>query len=179
MITEQIGVDCVLINSACFTAQIRNRLYWCNFPISVPTKYSNATLADVLVDNSTRPPLLTLKNTNLTDYTENITVPFAFTYYRPSDAPDTKFHSAKVKPRTDHKANPICAVINELQSIFDGTIVRKLECVEAERLQGLPDGWTTSLTRVRAYRCIGNAFTVPVIQHILRSMVSHMETEVS
>lgn len=46
-------------------------------------------------------------------------------------------------------------------------IIRKLTPVEAERLQTLPDNYTAGISNTQRYKCIGNAWTVDVISHIL------------
>ena len=46
--------------------------------------------------------------------------------------------------------------------------LRVLTPIEFERLQGLPDDYTSILTRpAHRYHAIGNGFTIPVIAHIL------------
>ena len=46
-------------------------------------------------------------------------------------------------------------------------IIRKLTPIEAERLQTLPDNYTTGISNTQRYKCIGNGWTVDVIAHIL------------
>lgn len=51
--------------------------------------------------------------------------------------------------------------------VSDGEMLRKLHPVECERLQGLPDNYTEGVSNTQRYKCIGNAFNVDVIAHIL------------
>lgn len=46
-------------------------------------------------------------------------------------------------------------------------IIRKLTPIEAERLQTLPDNYTSGISNTQRYKCIGNGWTVDVIAHIL------------
>lgn len=46
-------------------------------------------------------------------------------------------------------------------------IIRKLTPVECERLQTLPDGWTSGVSNTQRYKAIGNGWTVDVIAWIL------------
>jgi DNA (cytosine-5)-methyltransferase 3A len=50
--------------------------------------------------------------------------------------------------------------------------VRKLTPIECERLQCLPDNYTEGISNTQRYKCLGNAFNVDVVAHILKSIVS-------
>lgn len=56
------------------------------------------------------------------------------------------------------------------QSFATTSRIRKLTPVECERLQGLPDGYTEGIAKTYRYRCLGNAFNVDVVAHILSSL---------
>ena len=45
---------------------------------------------------------------------------------------------------------------------------RKLTPLECERLQTLPDNWTSILSNTQRYKSIGNGWTIDVIAHILK-----------
>jgi len=45
--------------------------------------------------------------------------------------------------------------------------IRKLTPIECERLQGLPDNYTEGVATTHRYKCLGNAFNVDVVAHIL------------
>lgn len=46
--------------------------------------------------------------------------------------------------------------------------IRKLTPIECERLQGLPDKFTEGISNSQRYKCLGNAFNVDVVVHILK-----------
>ena len=46
-------------------------------------------------------------------------------------------------------------------------VYRKLHPIECERLQGLPDDYTSWISNTQRYKCLGNAFNVDVVAHIL------------
>jgi len=48
--------------------------------------------------------------------------------------------------------------------------IRRLTPLEAERLQGFPDGWTEGISDTQRYKCLGNAVTVNVIQAVVERM---------
>lgn len=47
---------------------------------------------------------------------------------------------------------------------------RKLTPLECERLQTFPDNWTDCVSNTQRYKALGNAWTVDVIAHILKSI---------
>ena len=49
-------------------------------------------------------------------------------------------------------------------------IIRKLTPVECERLQTLPDEYTSGISNTQRYKAIGNGWTVDVIAHILKGI---------
>jgi DNA (cytosine-5)-methyltransferase 3A len=48
--------------------------------------------------------------------------------------------------------------------------IRKLTPIECERLQCLPDNYTDGIAKTNRYKCLGNAFNVDVVAHILSSI---------
>jgi len=56
--------------------------------------------------------------------------------------------------------------------------IRKLTPMECERLQSLPDGYTSGISATQRYKCLGNAFNCDVIRFILSFMPDEPETEI-
>jgi len=54
--------------------------------------------------------------------------------------------------------------------VNQNNIIRKLTPIECERLQSLPDNYTEGIAMTNRYKCLGNAFNVEVIAHILKSI---------
>ena len=54
---------------------------------------------------------------------------------------------------------------NNLYSYKDG-MVRTVNQIEMERLQGFPDGYTSILSKAKAGSLLGDGWTLPVIEHI-------------
>jgi DNA (cytosine-5)-methyltransferase 3A len=67
--------------------------------------------------------------------------------------------------RTDDKSNTLTSVTKD--NLVVGDRIRKLTPIECERLQGLPDNYTEGVATTNRYKCLGNAFNVDVIAHIL------------
>jgi len=72
----------------------------------------------------------------------------------------------QVEVRDDEKTNCLSTVQKD-NVIVDATTIRKLTPIECERLQGLPDNYTEGVSTTQRYKCLGNAFNVDVICHIL------------
>jgi len=53
--------------------------------------------------------------------------------------------------------------------------VRHLTPLEYERIQGFPDNWTQGISDTQRYKCIGNAVTPPVVEHILSHLTNQTE----
>lgn len=53
---------------------------------------------------------------------------------------------------------------------LDKNSIRRLTPIECERLMGLPDNYTEGISKSQRHKCIGNAFSVPVMKHILSFM---------
>lgn len=80
-------------------------------------------------------------------------------------------------PTNEIDGKPIYTVKNGLITIKDKQypikladgyyLIRKLTPLECERLQTLPDGYTSGVSDTQRYRAIGNGWTAEVIIHIL------------
>ena len=53
-------------------------------------------------------------------------------------------------------------------NVYNGVLYRKLTPVECERLQNVPDNFTSMLSKTQRYKCLGNGWTIDVIAHILK-----------
>jgi DNA-cytosine methyltransferase len=82
----------------------------------------------------------------------------------------TPRRAMEIKFRPDHKTNPLMANMPREGRITDGYTIRKLTPIECERLQSLPDNYTDGISNTQRYKCLGNAFNVEVVRHILSYM---------
>lgn len=76
-------------------------------------------------------------------------------------------------PRHDGKTNTITTGTTKNSLVLEDTIIRKLTPIECERLQGLCDGYTDGVSNTQRYKCLGNAFNVDVVAHILKHLVEN------
>ena len=65
------------------------------------------------------------------------------------------------------KANCLTTALGVEGLVVEQERIRKLTPIECERLQGLPDNYTEGVAMTHRYKCLGNAFNVDVIAHIL------------
>ena len=170
IITEQLGVEPIKIDSILFSGQVRRRLYWTNIPVVMPNKrLVSTTLKDIIITNTA------LDRYYLKEGTLNYVLSQGTggwrsgnlilnpQYGRPVVASCWKIHRADTDSyiTTDYK--PI-----------DRTNVRRLLPIECERLQTLPDNYTLidenySICQLdkNRWEAIGNGWTVDVIAYIL------------
>jgi len=70
-----------------------------------------------------------------------------------------------VEIRKDDKANCMTSVQTDSMVVNANNFkYRKFSCVEAERLQTLPDNYTAGESNSQRYRMIGNGWTVEIIK---------------
>lgn len=82
------------------------------------------------------------------------------------DSVDLSFPNSKTRRgRVGNKAKNLMTTQNI--GVFDGAGVRKITPIECERLQSLPDNYTEGVSNTQRYKCLGNAFNVDVVAHIL------------
>lgn len=68
---------------------------------------------------------------------------------------------------------------------FQSGVIRYLTPVEAERLMGLPDGWTAlgvdgePISESARYRALGNAIVVPCAEYIMAGIAAVLGAESS
>lgn len=72
----------------------------------------------------------------------------------------------RVEVRTDDKCGTLTSVQKDNLVVAPHRI-RKLTPIECERLQGLPDDYTEGIAKTNRYKCLGNAFNVDIVAHIL------------
>ena len=146
VITNILGVQPVLINSALVSGQDRKRLYWANFPISQP--------AD--------------KGILLRDIIESGSVDREKSY--PIDANYFKGGSSKYLQRTYHgKAKRQAVKYQSARRLMvEEEEYRMLTPLECERLQTVPEGYTNHVSKTQRYKMLGNGWTIDAIVHILK-----------
>lgn len=193
IITEVLGVEPILIDSALLSAQSRKRLYWTNIPnVELPND-SGIILSDILEndnEHSISCALRTRKNYDQITSCKHLEVrkdnkANALTTVRTDSMICSPIQIGKYGKggqgqriySVEGKSVTISANsggIGQKTGLYridlpDGDyVVRRLTERECERLQTLPDGYTNcGLSWNQRVKAIGNGWTVDVIAHIL------------
>jgi DNA (cytosine-5)-methyltransferase 3A len=162
IITKELGVEPIAINSSLVSGQNRPRLYWTNIPGINQPEDKGIKLKDILEDESTidKKYMMTPSSMAYMDRLRN-------------GKPRWEYH----KNPLDGKAACIVASFYKLAGFGvldyrnDGKPCRRLTPIECERLQTVPDNYTEGVSKTQRYKMIGNGWTVDVIAHIF----SHMQ----
>ena len=190
VITERLGVEPILINSALVSAQNRQRYYWCNWDVKQPED-KGVLLGDIIDDRCQEP--------NGDGWHK--------WWKDKKDFQIKKRYSAVVNDGSSDKA--ICMTARQYAS-WNGNFVilqkargfnnggikaingktptlsscswehnnflgkddkyRNLTPVECERLQTVPDNYTKAVSNTQRYKMLGNGWTCDVISHIFSTM---------
>lgn len=162
VITSCIGVEPVLINSNCFSAQERERLYWTNIPVEVKNlKESKLCLKNILEQNV---PEKYFYNYPLYDIDMSKQT-CAFMDYK-----NYKMHKRVLNPEFKSHTLTTAGGGNTQKKVYANGRARKLTPLEYERLQTLPDNYTSCVSDTARYSACGNSWTVDVIAHILKGI---------
>ena len=165
IITEALGVNPVVIDSADFSAQDRKRYYWTNIPIPEITNKCNATLKDIMIDNPDEKLF----------YKQD----FEFRGWDKKHIATLKLKCHDIGKRV-YNPNMKCATLTAVtggyqeKKVYDNGRCRKLTPLEYERLQTLPDNYTEGVANSKRYCGCGDGWTVDVIVHILRGIENEL-----
>jgi DNA (cytosine-5)-methyltransferase 3A len=184
VISEELKVEPLLINSSLVSCQNRPRLYWINFPNIKQPLDKKIALRDILedsVDNKyiipnkrVRDRLLLIEFASLSakqrqnilkggEIPSNIEIkakPGMFIYTN---------HLAQNGSLIKEKCATLCCAAQP-HTITKDLQVRRLTPIEVERAQTFPDKYTEGLSDSARYKVLGNSWTVDVISHIFKEI---------
>ena len=166
-ITKQLGVEPILIDSADFSAQIRKRYYWTNIPVEMNYVPSHDVFANIEYVHD-------FKVVDFSKYKDTMKVNEEGTCWK-WDTSGKGYYSQQSRARSkDIKMNTVPASGGYENNIYLGDCkYRKLHPIEAERLQTLPDNYTSCIkSSTKRIGLCGNGWTVDVIAHIFRGLNS-------
>lgn len=153
VISKELGVKPIAINSNLVSAQNRYRLYWTNIEGVTQPEDKNIFIQAILETKvSSKYNLSETAKAKLERYRKNYTITGKSPTLTTELAHSTGFN---ITPKL-------------VEEIGQDRRATPLEC---ERLQTLPDNYTDCLSDTRRYHALGNGWTVDVIAHILKRMV--------
>lgn len=186
IITANLGVKPIVINSSLVSAQNRVRLYWTNIPNVTLPEDKGIKLKDIIeTDEYLNPSAIRGRNIQLNKATiigRRINAEGHREDYN-KDIPIVQ--CLEVRKSNVDKSNCLTTVAkdNVLTNLPYGRYIdayglhsgqrlpfRNYTRLEYERLQTLPDGYTDSMDESAAKKAIGNGWTVDVIAHIFRGL---------
>lgn len=171
VISEELGVEPIMINSALVCAAERKRLYWTNIPNIEQPEDRGVVLKDIVIPASEVPDKYWYTKYPITVHEGDIKVKATIHL--------NGHRQAKEVYGLNHKCNTLLCDGNGgnlVKKIYQDSRVRKLMPLEYERLQTLPDYYTDCVADSRRYTAIGNGWTVDVIAHILENIKENKES---
>ena len=182
-ISEKLGVQPIMINSALVSAQNRKRCYWTNIPSVIQPQDKGILLKDILEsgigwqDKSYCMTASydgavfrnTLERKQRTMVAEPVIKPIRVGEYGKGGQGQRIYsvYGKSVSLTANGGGQGAKTGLYKIDLPDGDYIIRKLTPVEAERLQTLPDDYTMGISNTQRYKCIGNGWTVDVIAHIL------------
>lgn len=179
-ISEQLGVQPIMINSALVSAQQRKRCYWTNIPNVTQPVDKGILMKDILESGQSwvdKSYCLTASydgaifwNTLQRKQRTMVAEPIRLGHIGKSNGQANRVYSIEGKSvclQAQAGGGGAKTGLYKIDLPDGDYTVRKLTPVEAERLQTLPDNYTEGISKVQRYKCIGNGWTVDVIAHIL------------
>lgn len=179
IITDVLGVKPIYLNSNLLSAQSRPRIYWTNIPdISTPDD-KKLVLNDIL--ESCVPSNLYIDDKYQYLKAPGHTSRVGLVYVGGIDSSkrwldgknlSRNFSQGNRVYSSNGKSSTLCANGGGLGGktglYLINDIIRKLSRIECERLQTVPDNYTSIVTDSHAKKMLGNGWTVDVISHIFK-----------
>lgn len=186
VISDALGIAPIKINSSLLSAQNRPRLYWTNIEnVSLPID-RNIVIDDIIYDNADTKDVshcLTVQRSFPKLITKYGYIPERFNAYNASELKNKACALSRGSMITSSCATLMFVNVKDgVHTVKNGILdrvyktklgdgkynIRKLSITEIERLQNLPDGYTSvqNISEQKRTEMIGNAWTVDVISHI-------------
>ena len=155
VITEHMGVEPIRINSNLVSAQSRERLYWTNIP-GIEQPEDKGILVKDIIDYSVVHKILPPKTIQAQLY-------YAKNYKATGKAPTL---TRELAHGWGKNITPKCYL--EIKAITgEDRLFSPLEC---ERLQTVPDNYSSIVSNTQRFNMLGNGWTVDVITHIFKNI---------
>ena len=150
IITKELKIEPIKINSSNFSAQNRVRLYWTNIPQS-SWKVKDVQFSEIIEDL----PFKEIPKCFFTKWGDKKRI----------DKGVNWVENKKANCLTTKNCHTNQYLLNK-----DKSKIRLLTAQEYERLQTLPLGYTDGIPNGERFKCIGNGWTIEVIKQILTKL---------
>ena len=189
-ISVQLGVEPIMIDSALLSAQSRKRYYWTNIPNVHQPADKHIVVSDILEKgviprNDYKEKVRTIKaqygKTSLANAVRDndfgatmAAKPIRVGQINGGGQGQRVYsiHGKTVTMSANGGGQGAKTGLYKVDLPDGDYTIRKLTPIEAERAQTLPDNYTEGISNTQRYKCIGNAWTVDVIAHILGGLAA-------
>ena len=163
LISQEMGVDPIRINSKTVTPQNRDRYYWTNITyIPIRKRHYGLTLDSIIPDAVSGAGSRGVPQKNWTPTPEN---PY--------------LHKQNTTVRPDRLANCLTASGGKLcrKYLSTGGDIRDITIEQAEQLQTVPMGYTNApgVSEYQRFKMLGNGWTIDVIAHFFTCLKLEIE----
>lgn len=176
-IDKVLGVERIYLNSVDFSCHIRKRFYWtniidrdtCYFYLEPKDLYLKDIIEDKVFDVDCSEIFETAPYEVKKGREGIICINPKSLKYRKNEP--HRLRQANQRSRIydiEGKCPTICASLFDLKITKDHKTYRKLTITECERLQGLPDGYCSMISRHQAGQALGNGWQVDTVAYILQ-----------
>ena len=154
IITKELGVNPIMINSSLLSAQHRRRYYWTNIPNVKQPIDQNILLKDIIDYDAEKEEKMSDKKIAFLD--------------NKKDTMYIRIDGEKSLPIT---ARAYASWNTQYVTLANGDI-RDLTISEYKQLQTIPSNYKMDITKRKATDLIGDGWTVDVVSHILKNLKS-------
>lgn len=165
IISKELGVEPVLIDSADFGPAHRRRYYWTNKPLVVPPASERPGAAQTMADVVDWPRDPRTMHTPAGEKTATSLYGNQQRYRKLGLADYDPAEKLRTVTGNWKKGSPTNAI-----KMPDGRIYA-LTPEEAEKAQGLPVGYTAGYPKTTRYEAVGEGFNMPTMAEILRQVL--------
>jgi len=150
IISKELGLEPILVNSNLVSAQNRGRMYWTNIPFNLPDD-KGIVLSEILEDK----PFREIPKCFYAKWGKEMRINKGL----------NSVNNTKANCLTTKNCHTNQYLLNE-----DKSLCRLLSVHEYEKLQTIPFNYTIGVSNTERFRMIGNGWTVDVIAHIFKNI---------
>jgi DNA (cytosine-5)-methyltransferase 3A len=174
IISTELEVKPIEINSSLVSGQNRKRLYWTNIPNVKQPQDKEIMLTDILQEEVEEKYYLTesqIKTINRNFGSKGKTIHLEDSLIEKITYP-SRINQKSLQIKSPTLVAAMGMGGGNVPVIVKNGRIRKFTEIECERLQTLPDNYTQGVSSTARYKAIGNGWTVDVIAYIFKSLAS-------